>query len=240
MRDRRLPVSLAAVSLLAVVVVLGLASSGAIVASVHAAPQAPATPTPAPTNQSPSQTLVIEQVNGSVGYTVTVAGTLTFRQEESGDSIARQTATGQVGGFPWQERSNDTTDVIHFTGTVQNFEYNGGELRVVRDGNRVDPDSLRNTPLPPGQTPTQPQSPSPHPPSASPSPSPTTGSSPTIAPSPIHASPGTTPGTPTDDGSAPTAHGENLFTQLVRSIGGFIIGIAIIGGVLSVVRGRTE
>lgn len=269
MRALHRPIALIVLGMLAVLV-----ASGAVVTSVYATPhastpttpQTPSTPstrtqsatatahtTTTPNSSTPQtgHTLVIRQLNGSVGYTVTVNGSLTVRQGEPSDSIAGQTATGQVGGYPWQTATNDSTDVIHFTGTLQNFEYTGGTLRVLLDGKRIDPDALRNTPthpLPPAHTqspaPTppqpQPQAPTPNTTAAAPSPAPTTDSSPTVTRSPPHTPPGTTPGEPTNDSSAPDAHGESFLTQLARSVGGFIVGIAFIGGVLYVVRGRTE
>jgi hypothetical protein len=233
MRDRRLPVSLAATSILAVVLVLGLASSGAVVTPVHAASQTPSTPTTSPqaspTNQSPSHTLVIIQQNGSVGYTVTVSGTLSLQHRESGDSIAGQTATGQVGGFPWQETSNDSRDVIHFTGELQDFEYNAGQLRVMLDGKRIDPGSLRNTPAhtpTPMQTPTQTASPtqtSRTTPASSPSPAPTAAT-----PTATHPPTVTTPPPTTDGGSPADTGSAGLLDQLVP----VITGLAALGAVL--------
>lgn len=156
-------------------------------ASTQSAPTPQSSPTVTPhsspskrANQSAGHTLVIAQVNGSVGYTATLSGTITINQIESGDSIAGRTVTGRVGRLPWTNTSTDSRDVIHFTGELQNFEYNtnNGQIRVRLDGKQVDPNSLLNTP--------------PHPPTT------TNPSTPTVAK--------TTPSTPTaTETSTPTA-----------------------------------
>lgn len=178
-------------------------------------------PTATPRSSSEqSHTLVIEQVNGSTGYTVTISGEVTLRHTESDDSIAGPTVIGHVGGYPWQKSSDDSRDVITFTGELQNFEFDGnnGKIRVTLDGKRVSPTSLvatpRSTPTP---TPTRTATPTTR-----------TASSPTPTPSTA-----TTPEGPTD------ATGTSLVTRLVRSVGGFITGIVIIGGVLYFLIGRT-
>jgi hypothetical protein len=108
-----------------------------------------ATPTPRPTAtpHSTVHTLVIEQQNGSTGYSLVVSGSVrTLTASESSDSIAGNSVTGNVGGLPWQQKSTDSKDVIHYTGELLDFEYDGGTVHVRVDGEQTDPTSLSNTP----------------------------------------------------------------------------------------------
>lgn len=107
-------------------------------------------PTNTNQNQNQSHTLEIIHVNGSVSYRVTTSGTISFTpaHAEDTDQIAGQTASGDIGGLPWETNNNDSKDVIQFTGDVLDFEINDrdGKVQVKLDGKRVNPDTLRNTP----------------------------------------------------------------------------------------------
>jgi hypothetical protein len=112
------------------------------------APSPTPTPQPSSTSRSKAHTLVIKQQNGSVGYTVTVTGSVTLDTTESSDSIAGNTVRGRVGGLPWKENITDSKDVIHFTGKLLGVEYEdeAGTIHIILDGEQTDPNSLINTP----------------------------------------------------------------------------------------------
>jgi hypothetical protein len=182
---------------------------------------ATATPQPSPTTHSQSHTLVIEQVNGSVGYTAILSGNITLQNTESTDSIGKSTVTGSVGGLPWNENTSDPKDVIHFTGKLHDFEYNthNGQIRVLLDGKQVDPTSLVATPSPPPTT-TNPSSPTVTSTTVSPPTATETGTQPTTTASP-------TPDTPTPTATTtPAPGGNSLLTRIAMGLG---LGIAIAG-----------
>lgn len=130
------------------------------------------------TQSEETHTLVIEQIDGSVSYTVTVSGSITLYSTESGDAVSGDTVTGRVGGYPWSETANDSRDVIQFAGELQNFEYSGGEVRLILDGKEIDPNSLISTPKwTPSPTPTKI-------PTATKTPTPTTTATQTQTPTP--------------------------------------------------------
>jgi hypothetical protein len=107
------------------------------------------TPTPRPTSTPPSNvhTLVIDHQTGSVGYSLVVSGSIrTLEASESSDSIAGNSVNGNVGEVTGQQNSTDSKDVIHYTGKVLDFEYDGGTVHVRLDGKQTDPTSLINTP----------------------------------------------------------------------------------------------
>lgn len=96
------------------------------------------------TNRSQTHTLIIKPENGSVEYTVSVSGTLTIQANEPSDRIDGQTVTGSVGGSR-SETGTDTRDIIKFTGQLQTLDYNGGTIRVIFDGERLDLGTTEST-----------------------------------------------------------------------------------------------
>lgn len=167
-------------------VVLVLGFSLMVVAPALATPT---TTTPATTTDSPSKThtlvITLTEPNGSVGYTVTVSGTVSINGTESGDSIAGQSANGRLGGLPWEKKRSDRKDVIRFTGELRDFEYDGeGKIRITLDGKRIDPAKLVGTPPPPPSTATSTTTSPPNTETATSTTTPTATSSPTtVAPS---------------------------------------------------------
>lgn len=149
--------------LLLFVVLVTLGSVGAALGpgAVAAAPNS---------TQSPqTHTLVLSSTGQPTSYTLTVSGSLTAETTEAVDSVQGRSVTGRVGGIPWQKTSNDTRDVIQFTGRITDFQVHGSGLRLRLDGKQVRPASLRSTPQPtPTQTP--PSTTARSPPSATPSP----------------------------------------------------------------------
>ena len=229
-----------------------LGSSSQTDQSLNVSSQSTPTPTPqsSPTkrsNRSSGHTLVIEQVNGSVAYTVTITGKVTLKQAESTDAIGGPMVTGRVGGMPWNETSSDPKDVIHFTGELQDFEYNtnNGKIRVRLDGKPIDPQSLVNTPsrtpqpTTPTPTVTTPTTPTTSPTSSTATPTTTVSSTP-----PVTSSPTVTPTEPqatttVTSQQSDSSDGSLLDNQFVRGfVGSFIIFIA--AGVAAVLYLRMQ
>lgn len=171
-------------------------------------------PTYANQNQNQSHTLEIIHVNGSVSYQLTSSGKISFAQAhaEDTDNIAGNTASGDVGGLPWEANSNDSKDVIRFTGDVLDLELNdrNGKVRVKLDGKRVNPDSLQNTPTPSST------------PSATETTTPPATDSPASTLSPTSTSPTGSTSSASDDGG----FGSSLSLSFVLAIAG--IGVLLL------------
>ena len=147
MQDQRISVSLAT-SVIVVLLVVSLASTGVSVTTTHAVQNTTARSAQMITQSTPSQsythTLVIIGKNESANYGVSLSGRFEFRHREPTDAIAGTTITGSVGPG---EDGNDPKDVIHFSGTLFGIEHNGN-ISVRLDGKKIDPDTLANTPNP--------------------------------------------------------------------------------------------
>lgn len=186
--------------------------------------QSQPTSTPKPTQTGgDSHKIEIIHVNGSVSYRLTSAGTINFVQAhaEKTDQISGQTASGDVGGLPWETNSNDSKDVIRFTGEVYDLELNDkdGKVRVTLDGKPIDPNTLRTTPTPAASTARTETPASTATVTSTPSPSPR---SPThTARAPTH--------TPANE-ATPTDTGTNLFslTQIINTVVGLFV-LALVG-----------
>jgi hypothetical protein len=163
-------------------------------------------------NHGQRHTLVITHVSGSASWSITASGSIQLAEKttEDTDSIGGMTASGSVGGLPWQENVSDPKDIIHFTGDILQFDLGGtGDARVTLDGKRVTPQSLKNTPA--------------HTPTATPTPSPTTQTSAPQTPSPTPTThrPTRNGGTVTDTPDA------GLFDQVILRYGGVFILIVL-------------
>lgn len=165
------------------------------------------------TNQS--HTLEIIHINGSVNYAVTVSGTASYAQThtEDTDNIAANTASGDVGGLPWETNSSDSKDVIRFTGEIYDFDINdkNGKIQVTLDGKSIDPTSFRTTPAP-----------------TAPSISPTVETATVTSQSPTHTV--GSPQAPTHTPAGTTRTGTNLFslTQIINTVVGLVV-LALVG-----------
>lgn len=116
-------------------------------------------PTAAAQKQTQSQRhrLVIIHGSGSASWVITASGSVHLDESttENTDSIGGTTASGSVGGLPWDENATDPKDVIYYTGKLLHFDLGGtGTARVTLDGKRVTPPALKNTPTPTQTTPT--------------------------------------------------------------------------------------
>jgi hypothetical protein len=180
--------------------------------------------------QSQRHKLVIIHVSGSPSWSITASGSIQLdtKTTENTDSIGGKTADGSVGGLPWEANTSDPRDVIYYTGEVLQFDLGGtGTARVKLDGKRVNPKSLKNTPI---STPTPrptifPQStvhatttPTPSSPITTVS-SPTPTMSPTVAPSP-------TPDRASPVSLSPT--NQSSSSVLVDGALGVVIGVGIL------------
>ena len=58
-------------------------------------------------NQTQRHTLVISHVSGSPSWSITTSGSIQLDENttETTDSIGGQTASGSVGGLPWEENA---------------------------------------------------------------------------------------------------------------------------------------
>jgi uncharacterized protein HemX len=191
------------------------------------------TATAAPQHQSHEQNqtqvqnqrhkLVITHVSGSASWLITASGSIQLdtKTTESTDGIGGMTASGSVGGLPWEENVSDSKDIIYFTGEILQFDLGGtGDARVKLDGKHVNPQSLKNTPT---ATPTATPTPTP---TATPTPTPTA----TPTPSQTTQTPSPTPTThrPTRNDSTGThAPGASFFNQLIHNYGGVLVLVAL-------------
>jgi hypothetical protein len=167
-------------------------------------------------NQGQRHTLVITHISGSPSWSIRASGSvhLDANTTEKTDSIGGKTASGSVGGLPWEENASDPRDVIYYTGTVLQFDLGGtGTAQVTLDGKRVQPTSLKNTPAP---TPT-------------PTPTPTrTVASPTTTPHTMPPPPHSpTSPTPTQHRTVTDTPKTGLFDQLLYSYGGVLVLVAL-------------
>jgi cell division septation protein DedD len=167
-------------------------------------------------NQGQRHTLVITHVSGSSSWSIRASGSIQLdtTTTEDTDGIGGLTASGSVGGLPWQKNVSDPKDIIYFTGDILQFDLGGtGDARVTLDGKHVTPQSLKNTPA---HTPTPT-------PTATPTPSPTTQTS-----SPQTASPTPTTHRPTRNGGTVTDTPDaGLFDQVILRYGGVLILIVL-------------
>jgi hypothetical protein len=190
--------------------------------------------------QSQRHTLVIIHVSGSPSWSITASGSIQLdtNTTENTDSIGGKTADGSVGGLPW-ENTSDPRDVIYYTGEVLQFDLGGtGDARVILDGERVNPQSLKNTPTP---TPTQTPSPTAPAPTVSSTGEPTTppvsdqsptvrspSLSPTASPSP------TSPPSPSSP-SSPSSSGV-IEGEFVLGLAGGLLLILVCGALLALLQ----
>lgn len=198
---------------LLVVVLVTLGSVGAALG-----PGAVAT-APNSTQSPQTHTLVISSTGQPTSYTLTVSGSLTAETTEAVDSVQGRSVTGRVGGVPWQDTSNDTRDVIQFTGRITDFQSHGSGLRLRLDGKRIKPASLRSTPQP---TPTRsPRSTIAH------------SSPPSVSPS-LTATPVSTPSSSvSSDTASPPETGDGSLSEigLLGTIMAGVVGLLAIGGI---------
>lgn len=168
-------------------------------------------------HQRPRHTLVITHVSGSPSWSMTASGSIQLETQttEDADSIRGKTASGSVGGLPWEDNASDPKDVIYYTGEILQFDLGGtGQARVTLDGKRVTPQSLKNTP-----TPTPPSTPTPTRTVSPPTTTPTT-MSPTTTHSP-------TPPTPTRNRTVTDTPSTSLFDQFIYQYGGVLVLVAL-------------
>jgi cell division septation protein DedD len=187
--------------------------------------------------QQHQHTLVISHVSGSPSWSLTASGSIQLdtKTTERTDSVGGTTATGSVGGLPWETNASDPSDVIYYTGELLQFDLGGdGHARVTLDGKRVAPQTLKNTPSPtPSPSPTAISTPAPTArssptaastiaPTASPSPEP----SPTIrSPSP---SPRSSPSSPSSSGV--------IDVGFVLGLAGGLVLIVVCGALLALLQ----
>lgn len=166
------------------------------------------------TNSSKTHKLVITTSGKPASYSFAVSGRLNAKTTEPIDSVQGQGVSGRVGGVPWKNSTNDTKDVIHFTGEITDFQADKG-IRLRLDERRTNPMRLRRTPEP---TPTQKQpSSSTLTPTSTPSSVPTTSSD----------MPSTTSQTSQNETSA-TAQSDSGGASMI--LAGFVGGMVVAGG----------
>lgn len=117
--------------------VLGLS----VVAVGSAAPPADQANTSSAQSEK-THTLVIKKTTGKpVRYAITASKGITGETAEN-DTIQGKSLSGRVGPYPWQNKSNDTKDVINYIGHIQSFQIQGGDAQVLLNGQRVQPSVL--------------------------------------------------------------------------------------------------
>jgi hypothetical protein len=91
---------------------------------------------------SKTHTLVIKTVGETVTYRATASGDIHFVTQEKHDSRTMGSGvSGNLGGVPW-DPTNDSKDIIKYTGYIQGFQFRGEDIRVFLDGERISPEVL--------------------------------------------------------------------------------------------------
>lgn len=88
-----------------------------------------------------TNTLVVKTVDKPVTYVVHASQKLKG-ENTNGKIIQGTRLTGNLGGAPWENSSNDTKDTVTYQGYIETFQHRGNDIRLFLNGQRVSPSVL--------------------------------------------------------------------------------------------------
>ncbi|UPM42914.1 hypothetical protein [Halocatena salina] len=89
-------------------------------------------------NISDEHTLIVETTGDPVQYTISATENISGETDE-GDAIQGRTLSGRVGGVPWDNTTDDTTDTVTYTGYIDSFQHRGDDLQLRLGGQEISP-----------------------------------------------------------------------------------------------------